>query len=234
MRGLHDILPPQARLRLRYALNRVRRRFVRPPYRAVLPYTMIGLPRLRALVDLMGRLDSARIPGDVVECGTCNGGSGALLARCALDSPVSRTVYLLDSFAGLPAPGEVDGPGAREWAGQCRASVATVRRALRESGVPEGGVRLVEGWFQDTIPGLPVERIALLHVDADWYESVRLVLDRLYDKVVPGGFVVLDDYGYWSGCRRAVLEFLEHRALEVTPTEVDGISAWIQKPLPPR
>ena len=73
-------------------------------------------------------------------------------------------------------------------------------------------------------------RIALLHIDADWYESVKLVLERLYDRVSPGGFVVLDDYGYWEGCRRAWSEFWAGRGPAAELVDVDGVGAYFQKP----
>jgi predicted O-methyltransferase YrrM len=228
--ALRLFIAPQTRLRLGYGWNRLRARFLPEPFRTILPYTMVGLPRLRKLAELAKRIDEMETPGDIVECGTCNGGSGALLARSAIASPFGRRIFLLDSFEGLPTPGELDGPEAREWAGACGATVENVRSVLRESGVPEGRVKIVKGWFQDTLPRLEVESIALLHVDADWYDSVRLVLRCLYDKIEPGGFVVLDDYGYWKGCRRAVHEFLDERGIDVALVDVDGFGAYLQKP----
>jgi O-methyltransferase len=228
--ALRFFVAPQTRLRLGYGWNRLRARFLPEPFRTVLPYTMVGLPRLRKLVELTKKADETETPGDIVECGTCNGGSGALLALSAMPSPFRRRIFLLDSFEGLPAPGDLDGPEAREWTGACGSNLDNVRTVLRESGVPEERVTIVKGWFRDTLPRLGVERIALLHIDADWYDSVRLVLRSLYDRVEPGGFVVLDDYGYWKGCRQAAHEFLDERGIDVALRDVDGVGAYFQKP----
>jgi O-methyltransferase len=227
---LRQRAPARLADRLQRQWHRLRTAFTPEPYRTVLPYTMIGLKRLRALDRLACRIDELGIPGDVVECGTCNGGSGALLARVACRSRYGRRVWLLDSFAGLPAPGRHDPPTAARHTGLCRGSPECVRHVLRRVGVPDEATTLVKGWFQDTLPSLPVGAIALLHVDADWYESVRTVLDHLYAKVAPGGFVVLDDYGYWEGCRRAWEDYCAEHALRVDMTWIDGNAAYLQKP----
>jgi O-methyltransferase len=191
---------------------------------------MVGLKRLKALDYLVHQIDGLNVPGDVVECGTCNGGSAAILARVACRSPLGRHTWLLDSFAGLPPAGPLDGPRAGEYTGLCHGSTDRVRQVLHRVSVPESAVTLLPGWFQDTLPHFQVERIALLHIDADWYDSVLLCLDHLFDRVCPGGFVVLDDFGYWEGCRNAWQEFRKNRGLEIELTPVDGIGVYFQKP----
>jgi O-methyltransferase len=222
--------PAKAREWLRQRLSVLRSRLVSEPYRTVLPYTMVGLERLRVLNELAHRIDELNLPGDVVECGACNGGSGAILARVAADSPRGRHVWLLDAFEGMPQPSDRDGTAARAWVGTCRGSIERVREVLARCGVEPDRVTLVAGWFEQTLPTLAVEQIALLHVDADWYESVKTVLEALYDKVVPGGFVVFDDYGYWQGCRTACDEFFAARQVQVDLIRVDGIGVYMQKP----
>jgi len=223
-------ISPQLRERLGRYGRHLRALFAPEPFRTVLPYTMVGLKRLRTLDELAHRIDTLGIPGDIVECGACNGGSGAILARVASQSAHQRRTWLLDSFAGLPAASSEDGDMAAEYTGLCQAHPANVKRVLRESGVPEEAVGIVPGWFQDTLPTLPVQQIALLHIDADWYDSVRICLELLYDKVVPGGFVVLDDYGYWEGCRKAWHEFEGGRGLHIDLIQVDGTGVYFQKP----
>jgi O-methyltransferase len=190
---------------------------------------MVGLKRLRNLHRLAHCIDERGTPGDVVECGTCNGGSGAILAGVACRSPLGRHVWLLDSFSGLPSAGGNDGPHSADYTGLCRGHPDRVRQALRSAGVRDDAVTLVTGWFNETVPTLPVTQIALLHIDADWYDSVRVVLEHLYDKVSPGGYIVFDDFGYWEGCRRACREFLTARGIHAAPTLVDGIGAYFKK-----
>jgi O-methyltransferase len=224
------VTPAGSREQFLKTVNRFRGMFLPEPYCSVLPYTMVGLKRLKLLNRLVHRIDEIRIAGDVVECGTCNGGSGAILAQVACRSPMARHTWLMDSFEGLPFPGEHDGAQATEYVQLCRGSEEQVRLILKRTGVGEDAVTLVKGWFEQTVPMLPAHKIALLHIDADWYESVRVVLEHLYERVVPDGFVVIDDYGYWQGCRRAVDEFLSCREIDVSLIDIDRIGAYFQKP----
>jgi O-methyltransferase len=228
---LKESIPVRWREWLHRRLNRCRAAFLPEPYRTVFPYTMVGLPRLRTLDRLVRRVDEEGIPGDVVECGTCNGGTGAILARVACRSPLGRHTWLLDSFAGLPPAGPLDGAHAQAYTGRCHGATARVREVLGKVGVPDGSVTLVPGWFNETLPTFKAERIAVLHIDADWYDSVRVCLDHLYDRVSPGGFVVFDDYGYWEGCKLAWEEFRSRNALSIEVTDIDGVGAWFRKPV---
>ena len=220
----------RTRERWRHRWNRIRACFLPEPYRTVMPYTMVDLRRLRNLSALAHQIEALGIAGDIVECGACNGGSGALLARIAIRSIYRRHVWLLDSFEGLPAATAVDGDHAAEYTGACAGEVDNVRAVLRRSGVPEDRVTIVKGWFAQTVPSLEVGSIALLHIDADWYESVRIALDHLYDKVETCGFIVVDDYGYWEGCRTAIHDFFAERGVNPLLRDVDGIGVYFQKP----
>jgi O-methyltransferase len=227
---LKQLLPAPLRLGLQRLLHRTIAVFLAEPYRSVLPYTMMGLKRLRMLDYLAHRIDELGIAGDVVECGVCNGGSGALLASVACRSSHRRHTWLLDSFAGLPAAGPKDGALAAAYTGLCRGSVASVRQALAKVAVTKESVTLVPGWFHETVPTLPVRRIALLHIDADWYESVHVILCHLFDKMAPGGFVVIDDFDYWQGCQRAYDDFFGEGGFVPKLIPVDGMAVYFQIP----
>lgn len=90
-------------------------------------------------------------------------------------------------------------------------------------------VRIIPGWFADTLPTVSTSQVALLNIDADRYESVKLCLETFYDRVVPGGFISNDDYGHWPGCRKAVDEFFSARAISFPLREVDDTPRWFQK-----
>lgn len=195
----------------------------------VRPFTLVGPERIRSLCDLARRIETDGIPGDVVECGVCNGGTAAILAHFATRSRLERTIWLFDSFQGMPQPTDQDGEDAPSHAGREVGDIRKVRFALRLVGADMRRVRIVKGWFSDTLRTVTIPRIALLNIDADWYESVKLCLEIFYDAVVPGGFISIDDYGHWPGCRRAVDEFFEARQLSPYLHEVDYTARWLAK-----
>ena len=201
-------------------------------------HTMLSVTRLVHLADTVRHADALGLPGDIVECGTWNGGAAAIMAAAAYETPTAaaageRTVWVFDSFAGLPPPGAQDGVTEHRafFTGWCTGDPANVEAAFRRTGVPPERLRTVAGWFEDTLPAAPVGQIAVLHVDCDWYEPVQTVLRTLYDRVVPGGFVTVDDYGLWPGARRAVDEHLAAHGLDRRALQpVDGQAVWFRRP----
>jgi len=145
----------------------------------------------------------------------------------------ARRLWLFDSFQGLPRPSDKDGAAENRsyFEGWCRGDVTTVRAAFRTLRLPWDAVQIVQGWFEDTVPQTHISAIALLHIDADWYDSVKLVLNTFYDKVVPGGYIFFDDFNYWLGCNRAVEDFMKEHALSADSLHVIGASgAYLRKP----
>jgi O-methyltransferase len=204
-------------LKSRYADSLIRRK------------TMVGPERIANLARLAQRLEDERIPGDVVECGVYKGGTAALLARSATHSALPRTVWLFDVFDGMPPATDVDGPEAPSWVGNLVSSPQKVSRLLRRTGADLSRVRIVPGLFQHTFPSVRIPQIALLNIDADWYESVKLCLETFYNAVVPRGFISLDDYGAWPGCRLAVDQFFLSRQLSFPLIPADREAYWFQK-----
>ena len=196
----------------------------------VRPYSLVLPARLGALYQLCVEIDRRLVPGDIVECGTCNGGSAGVLGYASRQSWRSRDLWLLDSFQGLPAPTEEDGAKAQDCHGAWRGSEESVREILKALEIQDTRLHIIEGWFQETLSAVQVEKIALLHIDADLYTSVKLCLDGFYDRVEPGGFVVLDDYGSWEGCRKAFEEFVSQRELNVDLVRVDNGGRYFEKP----
>ena len=194
------------------------------------PYTALFPLRLCALYRLSREIDRLSVPGDVVECGVYNGGSAALMASICTRSSQDRKIWLFDSFEGLPQPTENDGQKAQGCYWWCHGDLSMVKGILGKLGIPESRTRIVKGWFHDTFPSVDIPAIALLHIDADWYESVKLCFERFYDSVRPGGFIVIDDYGHWEGARRATDEFLEKRAIDARLVRVDYTGRYFRKP----
>jgi O-methyltransferase len=200
----------------------------------ILPYTLVSPERAHNLHRLARIIEQERILGDVVECGVCNGGSAAILASSATRSRLQRTVWLLDSFQGMPDVTLEDGVAiggrtAESHVGQEVGSIERVREVLTRVGADMSLVRILPGWFEDTFPSVTTSQIALLNIDADWYKSVKLCLETFYDRVVTGGCISFDDYGHWPGCRKAVDEFFESRQLRYELIQVDYTARWFRK-----
>ena len=200
-------------------------------YRQVRTHTMCGNARLRGLHRALRYVVSRDIPGDVVECGAARGGSAALMALTLRQLKSQRKIWVFDTFEGLPAPTpqDPDFELADLFTGTCVGTLDEVRGLFKRLGVADN-VAFVKGLFQETLPVTPVSTIAVLHIDGDWYESVKTCLECFYDKVVPGGVIQLDDYGYWEGARKAVREFLDQRKIEVPLQRLDYSGRFFIKP----
>ncbi len=202
------------------------------------PNTMLSWQRLGNLWELARRVTQENIPGLIVDCGVAGGGSTTVLgASLAQHGGKDREIYGFDSFEGMPAPGEADryeNVTAQEagWgAGTCAAPMTAVRDLYQRLDI-QTPLHLVPGYFQDTLPVWRAERnpqIALLHADGDWYDSTRTIFEQLYDCVTPGGFVQIDDYGHWEGCRRAVDEFAASKGETLALHTIDYTGRWFEK-----
>ena len=191
-------------------------------YRTVRPYTMSGNARLRGLYDAVRLAVAGGIPGAVVECGTARGGSAALMGLTLDRLGADRSLWVFDTFEGIPPPtaADPDEAIARLYTGQFRGELAEVRALFERLGIL-ARTRLVKGLFQDTVPVAAVPAIAVLHLDGDWYESVKVCLDHLYDRVSPGGVIQIDDYGHWEGARKAVDEFIASTGARLLLVPID-------------
>lgn len=211
------------------------RLWLRNPRRALLfvavrPYTMLPYKRLNQLARLADRCSEESVLGAFVECGVWNGGSGGVLASIA---DGNRQTWLFDSWQGNPEPGpeDVDFHGERGTKGMAEGDYNTAV-GLCQAVCGDAEPFFVRGWFAQTIPRWAKHHgpIALLHIDCNWYESVKVCLEYLLPLVVPGGFVVVDDYGYWKGAKYAVREYFHLRGeFMPTLTWVDHTGAWWRK-----
>lgn len=200
-------------------------------YPMVRPYTMCSAVRLLGLYRAVIHVLSHGIPGDLVECGTARGGSAALMGLSLNRLGASRILWVFDTFEGLPPPtdGDPDREIAEQCTGGCRGDIEQVKAFFDSVGIL-AQCKLVKGLFQDTLPTCNVKAIAVLHIDSDWYESVKACLDHFYDRVSPGGVIQIDDYGYWEGARRAVDEFLGRRSGHLRLRRLDYAGRQLVKP----
>ena len=193
---------------------------------AIQNYTMLDPERILSLRRLTDDINLRGIKGDIVECGSCKGGSSAVL-RMAMGP--SRKLWIYDSFQGMPKTCEQDSEEATKYVGTCLASKGDVLEILRATGAKPDEFVIREGLFEDTFRKKLPEQVALLHCDADWYESVSIVLETLYPLIPVGGCVILDDFGFWEGCRRAFYDFCQKRGEKPLLERVGNTQAfWIK------
>ncbi|MFH8482560.1 TylF/MycF/NovP-related O-methyltransferase [Streptomyces sp. DSS69] len=190
--------------------------------RAVKPYSMTSPERLNAFILATRYIARHDIPGSIVECGVWRGGSMQACARTLLSvGETERELYLFDTYEGMTPPTAEDlrrdGRPAQElldaqgkdrpiWA---VASLEDVQAGFENVPYPKERVHYVQGRVEDTVPEQAPEQIAILRLDTDWYASTKHELEHLYSRLVSGGVLLIDDYGYWQGSRQAVDEFLD-------------------------
>lgn len=217
--------------RLQPLLRGIRKRWNRPkglqsPYREVFPFTQVSQSRQTNLVRLATQIGEQSIPGAIVECGVLDGGTAALMAYAL----PGRPVHMFDSWEGLPAVTEEDG-AASHWVGQVVGSPRRVVHVMRDLRIQPDRLHFHRGWFHETFPKAEIDEIALLHIDADFYESVKICLDFWFERVSPGGFIQFDDYGDFLGCNKAVDDFLrQHPVLSMQRFGQGGAAHFIRKP----
>lgn len=200
--------------------------------------TMIGLKRLDNLQACIARVLADRVPGDLLEAGVWRGGASIFMRGCLeAFGDEGRRVWLADSFAGLPPPDAARYPadaGDRhsEWK-TLAVPESEVRANFTRYGLLDDRVRFLPGWFKDTLPAAPVDRIAVLRLDGDMYGSTMETLVPLYPRVAPGGFVIVDDYGAVPGCRKAVDEYRSGHGIAEPLVPIDWTGMyWRKSPSP--
>jgi hypothetical protein len=206
-----------------------------PTLEKIVPFTMppVSLDALRDVAQLVVAVITQDIPGHFVQCGVWRGGTAFLMADLLRRAGAAdRKVWLFDSWEGTPPPQAIDGPYAQECItdptnplhrDNCAVSLEEVQKSAADLGLAPY-TELVKVWFDQTLPAhrTRIGPIALLHIDCDWYVSVRSCLENLYDQVSDGGFLFIDDYYHYDGCAVAVHEFLGSRHLAYRLETVRG------------
>jgi predicted O-methyltransferase YrrM len=204
----------------------------------VRPYTLLSESRLFSLYCLAKQICVEDLPGNFVECGTCKGGSAALIAFVIKHySRRPRVLYAFDTFEGMPAPTEIDkhqgipanltnfGEGTLKAA--ISENLDKICQLLQVTDI----VVPVKGLFAETLPQYKsaIGSIAFLHADGDWYESTMDIFNTLYDSVIANGLIQVDDYGHWEGCKQAVHDFEKMKGESFSLHTIDETGVWFQK-----
>ena len=191
--------------------------------------TMVGTERLNILEKLIKEIYKNEVPGDLVECGVWRGGCSIFMRAVLVTlEEAQRIVWLFDSFQGLPKPEDPTDCDLSMY--DCLSvSLETVQDNFAKLGLLDSQVRFVPGWFKDTLPCADVQRVAILRLDGDMYESTSVALESLYPKLSSGGYVIIDDFGAIPQCQRAVNEFRTIFNIKQPIIPIDWTGVYWQK-----
>lgn len=202
----------------------------------VQPYTMTSPERIFGLKEAVKYIVRHNIPGDIVECGVWKGGSMLAVADTLMDeNDSSRILYLYDTFEGMSEPTAEDIAHDNQdaalllekdknkeqnlvWA---YSTLDTVKQTMALSKYPSNNIKYIKGKVEATIPQTVPNSIALLRLDTDWYESTKHELEHLFPLLSPGGILIIDDYGYWKGARKAVDEYFAANNIRIYLARMD-------------
>jgi O-methyltransferase len=198
--------------------------------------TMIGMQRLTSLQHCVETVLADDIPGDLIECGVWRGGACILMrAVLAAYQDETRCVWVADSFAGVPRPDTENYKADKSIAMRFDLSAPIlavpemeVRANFERYGLLDDRVRFLPGWFKDTLPDAPIDRLAVLRLDGDLYESTIQGLEALYPRLSPGGFCIIDDY-VLRACRRAVADYRAKHGISAEIIDIDGYGVFWRK-----
>ncbi|HVE51603.1 MAG TPA: TylF/MycF family methyltransferase [Casimicrobiaceae bacterium] len=197
-------------------------------------HTMVGMQRLDNLARCCATAIEEGIRGDFIETGVWRGGATVLM-RGVLKAygDVSRIVWVADSFEGLPTPDAerypADGGDRHHELDYLRVSEDQVRETFRRYGLLDDQVRFLKGWFRDTLPRASIERLAVLRLDGDMYESTQDALDALYPKLSTGGFAIVDDYGAIPACKAATDDYRRRHGVREPMQFIDWTGVFWRK-----
>lgn len=202
----------------------------------VKPYTMTSSERIHCLFDSLEYIRNNNLPGDYVECGVWKGGNIlGIMTYLEYHQNLNPNIWLYDTFEGMTNPTLHDVDHVGVFAStvldqvKCVSPLQEVRSNLFDSSYPRDKIKFVIGDICQTLldnTNVP-DQIALLRLDTDWYESTKIELEVLWDKLIPNGILIVDDYGHWRGCRKAVDEFFKDKNQTINQIDYTGI--WIKK-----
>lgn len=196
--------------------------------------TMVGIKRLDNIQYCVEDVINNNIDGDFIETGVWRGGS-TILMRAILKgySITDRVVWVADSFEGLPPPDEDKYPedkGDTYYTHDAlKVSEEEVRNNFEKYGLLDNQVRFLKGWFKDTLPGAEIEKLSVLRLDGDMYESTMDTLKSLYPKLSTGGYIIIDDYLFIPACKQAVTDYRNEHGINAEIKEVDWTAVYWQK-----
>ncbi len=213
---------------------------------SVKKFTLTSPERMYALIEDIRYVTRNQISGDIVECGMWKGGSMMLAAKTLMESNnTDYQLYLFDTFEGTTKPTEVDkdylgNSMLKTWENEFEgkeklpasadyASLEEVQKNLFSTEYPKEKIHFIKGKVQDTIPKDAPEKISILRLDTDWYESTKHELETLFPKLSSGGILIVDDYGHFEGSKKAVDEYFTKNKIKCFLNRIDYTGRLIVK-----
>ena len=205
-------------------------------YEKCKPYTQTTIERLYALYQSCIYVIENNIQGDLVECGVWRGGSSMMIALTFLSKGVTdRKIYMYDTYEGMSEPSQEDVAITGEHAAKileredkqaedsiwCYASFDEVLSNIKSTGYPLENIKMIKGKVEDTLVTHQPEKIALLRLDTDWYESTKIELEILFPMLSQNGPLIIDDFGHWEGAKKAVIEFFKKQQFKPLLQRID-------------
>jgi len=200
------------------------------------PFTMTSTERLYSLYKSVEYSIKNKINGDYVECGVWKGGSSMMIALTLLKNNITdKKIYLYDTYEGMSEPTKDDINYANKTAQEkysltmnnkagsnwCRSEIDEVKSNLYSTGYPKENIIFIKGKVEETIPQTVPQKISLLRLDTDWYESTKHEMNYLYPLLSEKGILIIDDYGHWQGCRKAIDEYFNTHNINVLLNRID-------------
>jgi len=200
---------------------------------------MTSKERMYALYKSVQYVIKNDIPGDFVECGVWRGGSTMLIAYTLKElSATDRKIYLYDTFKGMTQPTNFDFKVSDEkifsmnqWKSEqredhnewCFSPLSEVKKNMDMTYYPNNNIFFVKGNVEDTLPKVTTSKIAVLRLDTDWYESTKHELIHLFPLLSKNGVLIVDDYGYWAGSKKAVDEYFDKNQILLNKIDSSGL-----------
>jgi len=192
---------------------------------------MIGLQRLNNLQWCIENVIASNVPGDMIETGVWRGGATILMrAVLRVYGVTDRMVWVADSFEGLPHPDATkypqDAGDVHHTFEQLVVSLETVKANFDRYGLLDSQVRFLKGWFKDTLHAAPISTLAVIRLDGDMYESTTDAITSLYPKLLPGGYIIVDDYGAVPACKKAIHDYRDAHGITEPIHEIDWTGVY--------
>ena len=195
----------------------------------VSPYTMTGVERMTELYNSLEYIRTNNIEGDIVECGVWMGGNILGCIEYCKFYNMNRVIWLYDTFTGMTESGEDDidmfGNMGKEWEGKSNISLYDVKKIIGNAKYPSEKIKYVVGDVLETLDdkiNIPT-KISILRLDTDWYSSTKKEMEVLYPKLNKHGVLIVDDYGHWTGSKKAIDEYFQHEQILIEHIDYTGI-----------